>query len=71
MGQPRFLCLLYGEILICTGEKENFSHVVRGLRIKGAWAAGRLGKGVIYFFKASKRGRNSIKEIPPPSKLRA
>ncbi len=29
---------------------------MRGLRIKGAWAAGRLGKGVIYFFKALRKG---------------
>ena len=44
---------------------------MRGLRIKGAWGGRGHGKGVIYFFKALKRGRNSIKVIPPPSKLRA
>ncbi len=29
---------------------------MRGLRIKGAWVAGWLGKGVIYFFKALRKG---------------
>ncbi len=63
-------------MLICILEINFSSHVVRGLRIKGVQGFRKVaGRGwcreLYIFFKASKRVRNSINEIPPPSKLRA